>query len=68
MSNLLEGFVLGDFFFLLVRICERVVSVVVFCDDWFVNFGFCGGEFDDGEELNADDNVVNVLVFCFGLF
>lgn len=64
------GEVLVDFGFLVMRIWERVVIVVVFCEVWFVFVGFGGGgDLDDGlEELNVDVKVVKVLVFCFGFF
>lgn len=66
MSNLPEGLVSGDFFFSLVRTCERAASAAALCDDRLVNPGLCGGEFDDGEELNADDNAAKASALCLG--
>ena len=49
-----------------MRTCERAASAAALCDDRLVNPGLCGGEFDDGEELNADDNAANASALCLG--
>jgi len=49
-----------------VRTWERAATAAALCDAWLVNPDLRGGDFDDGEELNADVKAAKASALCLG--